>query len=355
LYKVAIIGAGAIGSAMAAHLSQRGHSVGLWSRSFAAGAGEIPTSRSLTTTGAVEGTFEVDTLTSMTQLGDYQIVVVALPATAYADVLPELARHLAPHHHVVFSGSLSLAPLWLSDMAAQAGAAPVITAWGTTLLGAHFQPDGTLYIPFIRKSFALASLPATQTPASLALCRDLFGIAFEAAPSILDVNLSNINPVAHAGQLIINFSRIDRAEKWKLFDHFTESGVRVAEALDEERIALAAAFGAETRSLRRHYALSYPVSDADVVTMVRQISSNGSRTLGPASLEHRYLVEDMPYGLAFLERLAGHVDVKTPALTAAITLLEIMSGLDIRKGNRFLDAVLPSHACRATIIDRCRG
>lgn len=308
----------------------------------------------LTATGAVEGSFTIRKLRQLSELSEYDIVVVALPATAYADVLPALATHLTSAHHVIFSGSLSLAPLWLYDMARRAGTNPIVAAWGTTLLAGSFQPDGTLHIPFVRKRFDLASLPVSQTTQSLAVCHELFEIAFSAAPSILDVNLSNINPIAHAGQLMINLSRIDKAEKWKLFENFTSSGVQLAEALDVERLTIAAAYGAQTRTLQRHYALSYAVTEANVATMAREISAAGSRTLGPRTLNHRYLVEDMPYGLAFFERLASLAGIDVPIMNSAISLLEVMGRIDIRSGNRILNAVIGANDDVQGIIARCK-
>lgn len=355
MHKVAIIGAGAIGSAMAAYLSRRGHSVGLWSRSLGKAPHVQSGAAQIKTTGVFTETFRIDALEDLSQLADFDVIVVAVPATAYFDVLPQLARHLTSRHHVVFSASLSLAPLWLHEMARKNGAEPVITAWGTTLLAASFQPDGTLHVPFIRKRFDLASLPASQTPLGLALCRDLFGIEFDAARSVLDINLSNINPIAHAGQLLVNFSRIDKSETWKLFENFTESGIRLAEALDMERLVLASAFGSAPRSLRRHYALSYPVTDAAIDTMVNQISQDGSKTLGPRTYQHRYLIEDMPYGLVFLERLARIAGVEVPMTSAVISILEVMTGTPIRRNNRIIDAVLGTTAERDELLERCGG
>ncbi|SDN43391.1 opine dehydrogenase [Ensifer sp. YR511] len=340
---------------MAVYMTRRGHTVGIWSRSFDPTRDTLPGPLKLTATGVVDGSFEVKKLQRLTELEGYPIVIIALPATAYFDVLPDLAMHLTSQQIVIFSGSLSLAPLWLHEMARYAGNDPTITAWGTTLLAGSFQQGGTLHIPFVRKKFDLASLPCFETANSLDLCKKLFGIEFQALSSVLDVSLSNINPIAHAGQMIGNFSRIDKAEKWKLFENFTPSGVQLANALDAERLKIAQAYGAQVRSLQRHYALSYAVDEADVATMVKEIDRTGSRTLGPATLNHRYLVEDMPYGLAFLERLASRASIDVPVLSSVLSILEVMCKLDIRGGNRILDLVIGARDDKQSIIERCQG
>lgn len=340
---------------MAAYLLENGSSVGLWSRNYTHHEVQPDGTLLLTTTGAVEGTFSVPTIPTLAGIADYDIAVIALPATAYADLLPALAGHLGSNMSVIFSGSLSLAPLWLHEMAQARGQSPTIIAWGTTLLAGHFQATGALHIPFVRKTFDVAALPAQATPDSARLCAEVFGIEFGQAGSVLDVCLSNINPIAHAGQMIGNFSRIDRQENWLLFEHFSRSGINVAESLDRERLAIAKTFGATPRSLQQHYALSYRVEDAPIADMVRQIYENGSRTRGPRSLDHRYLIEDMPYGLAFLERLAACADLDCPVTSAVITLLEIMTDCPIRQKNRILDQVFFGEDSIDSITERCLG
>ncbi|KAA0972379.1 hypothetical protein FPY71_04600 [Aureimonas fodinaquatilis] len=355
MLKVAIVGAGAIGSATAAYLMQKGHFVGVWSQSYSQHEAQQNGAVPLTTTGAVEGNFRLHTISQLADLSGYDVVFIALPATAYADVLPDLARHLPSHIKVIFSGALSLAPLWLREMAQSHGQTPTIIAWGTTLLAAHFQKKGVLHIPFIRKKFDVAAIPSCQTEQAARLCADLFDIEIGCARSVLDACLSNINPIAHAGQIIGNFSRIDRQETWLLFEHFTRSGINIAENLDVERLAIASAFGAAPRSLQQHYALSYNVTDAPLPRMVREIFEGGSRTQGPRALDHRYLFEDMPYGLVFLERLAACAGLNCPVMTSAITLLEVMTQRPIRESNRIIDTIFAGDDSVESIISRCAG
>ncbi|WP_375154771.1 NAD/NADP octopine/nopaline dehydrogenase family protein [Ensifer sp. ENS05] len=47
--------------------------------------------------------------------------------------------------------------------------------------------------------------------------------------------------------------------------------------------------------------------------------------------QHRYLIEDMPYGLAFFESLAHRVGVYVPVLISVISLLEVMYEVEIAR------------------------
>jgi opine dehydrogenase len=347
--RVAVLGAGPIGCATAAYLTLRGDDVAIWSRRARGTAGPV----TFVVTGAIEGMFAVRHFGTLAPLADFDVVILALPATAYLDVLPSLAENLHDHHAVLFGGALSLAPLWLHEMAGKCGRKPMIVAWGTTLMAASFLSAGELFVPFVRKRFDVAALPAVRTPEATALCRTLCGIDFEAARTVLDTSLSNMNPIAHAGQLIANFSRVDRQEDWRLFENFTQSAVNLAEALDAERQMIAAAYGARTRTLRQHMAASYDVADDTVAAMSRQIADGGSRSLGAKSRNHRHLAEDMPYGLAFYERLANCARLDVPAIGAALTVLELMCGANLRGANEILDRVVDRDAGVAEIIARC--
>ena len=57
---------------------------------------------------------------------------------------------------------------------------------------------------------------------------------------------------------------------------------------------------------------------------------------GPITLRHRYVEEDMPFGLAFLEAMGAAAGVPTPAVSGALTLLGAASGQDLRAANWLL-------------------
>ena len=250
---VAIVGAGAIARAYAALLARAGHAAALWSPSGAgtrdlriasAHVAAWPDARAVTLTysGAVEGTATVATLGGPADLAAAAAVIVALPAPAYANVLPTIAPHLRSGQTVFVTGALSLAPLWLAELAAAHGTRPVVAASGTTVATARTR-DGGVTVMTIRTRLGAAALPISETRHALALCTALFGDRFDAADSLLAVTLTNINPVAHAAMALANFTRIERGEAWPQYHYLTPAVARLIETMDAERRAIAAAFG----------------------------------------------------------------------------------------------------------------
>lgn len=332
--RVAIVGAGPIGCAAAAFLVRAGHEPAMWSPTGSRlhrNAGRA----SVACTGALQGEVAFELLASPNRLADFPVVLVCLPADAYACVLGPLNAGWRSGQHVVVSGALSLAPLWI----AAAATGVRVTGWATTLTTAHFQADGLLHVNPLRGRIDMATVGAAGPAPAQQICEELFGERFVAADCLLAPALANINPIAHAAEVIPNLTRMESGEAWSLFGNFTPVVGRLAEGLDQERCAVAQAFGLALPSLRQHYARSYHVPLGPLHTMAAQIVRRGMSPNGPAVLEHRYVLEDAPFGLAFLEALGGVAQVHTPVLTACLSLLCAAYARDFRADNFLLDAL----------------
>ncbi|MEP7330443.1 MAG: NAD(P)-binding domain-containing protein, partial [Betaproteobacteria bacterium] len=198
--RVAIVGAGAIARACAALLARAGHAVALWSPSGTGtrdlqdapkAAAAWPTARAamLAYGGVVEGTAVVAVLDQVADIASADVVIVALPAPAYASVLPRIAPYLRSTQMVFVSGALSLAPLWLAELAAAQGQRPLMSASGTTVATGRTR-DGGVVIMTIRTRLGVAALPVSATAQAIARLSLLFGDRFDAAANVLAVTLT---------------------------------------------------------------------------------------------------------------------------------------------------------------------
>jgi opine dehydrogenase len=357
--KVAIVGGGPIGRATAAFLAHHAHQAGIWSptgRSTASLA-RVPgdTGRVwLSYEGALSGREAVTRIGDAKTLADYPIVVIAVPGHAYPSVLPVVVQSLRGDQLVIVSGALSLAPLWIRDRMAERNQAPVVAAWGTTLATARASQSADVKINTIRARFDVAAVPAAAGDSVLATCSNLFGDRFSLADNLLGVALSNVNPIAHAAETLPNLTRIDRAEDWPLFHYLTPAAARICSALDRERLEIARAFGLTVRSIEEHYELSYHVPRGEIAQIAEAIHAKYQGPLGPKTLEHRYVLEDVPYGLVFYETLARCAGVDAENISASIALLSSACGRDFRRDNSLLADLALEGARPAEILERCR-
>jgi opine dehydrogenase len=365
MMKVAIVGAGAVARAYAALLARAAHAAALWSPS-GAGTRDLratserlaawPHARAVTLTysGVVEGTATVAALASPADLGAADVVMVALPATAYADVLPVVAPHLRSGQIVLMTGALSLAPLWLAELAATHGSAPVVAASGTTVATARKRDDGVA-IMTIRTRLGVAARPASDTQRVLKSVTVLFGDRFDAADSVLAVTLTNINPVAHAALALVNFTRIERGEAWPQYHYLTPAVARLIETMDAERRAIAAAFGVHVTTIEEHFQRSFDVPQATLAEIAAELHRRRGGPPGPTSPDTRFVLEDVPYGLVFNAALARVAGVAVPVTEAVVTALSTLYGLDFRSANPLIDALDLRASTRQSLVARCAG
>jgi opine dehydrogenase len=358
--RVAVVGAGPIGRATAAYLVHHGHEAGIWSPSgrslerIAADPAQ-PDRLLLTHEGALEGRASIARIASAAALRDYEVVLIALPGHAYPAVLPAVVETLSSGQLVIVSGALSLVPLWIRSRLKARGVQPAaVVGWGTTLATARRSPRADVYVNTLRTRFDMAALPSAASESALATCRALFDDRFNLADDVLAVALANVNPVAHAAEVIPNLTRIDRQEDWLLFQNLTPSGARILAALDAERLLIAKAFGKRVRGIEEHYRLSYHVEGADIAAIAEAIHRKYPDPPGPKTLEHRYVIEDVPYGLVFLEALARCAGIESPNVSGSIALLSSARGRDFRAGNRLLAELRIADSSPAELLSRCR-
>lgn len=362
--RVAIVGAGAIARAYAVLLARDGHAAALWSPRggglrdvAAAGATASPWSSAqgarLTASGLVTGDHSISVLAAPDAIADAGVVIVALPANAYAATLPRLARHLRTGQIVFVSGALSLAPLWLAELAAKHGARPTLAASGTTVATARAR-EGGVAVNTVRTRVGVAALPVTAAPAVLETLATLFGDRFDNAGDVLAVTLANINPVAHAAMALCNLTRMEYGEAWPQYHYLTPAVARLVGAMDAERRAVAAAFGHVVAPIEVHFQRSFDVPQRTLAEIAAELHRRRGGPPGPTALDSRFVLEDVPFGLACNEALAGIVGVPVPATAATITLLSTLYARDFRDENPLLEALSLRAATPATLLARCQ-
>ena len=362
---VAIVGAGAIARAYAALLARGGHAVALWSPT-GAGTRDLPSSATsigpwpsapavaLAYTGVITGSAVVAALVDPLGIATAEFVIVALPAPAYSNVLPVVARHVRSSQTLIVSSALSLAPLWLAELAAARGARPLVAAFGTTVATARARDDGVA-IMTIRTRLGVAALPAASGPQALVICRSLFGDRFDLADSVLAVTLTNINPVAHAAMALANLTRIERGEAWPQYHYLTPAVARLIEAIDAERRAVAAAYGQSVTTIEAHFQRSFDIGEATLAEIAAELHRRRGGPPGPTSLDTRFVREDVPYGLVFNAALARIAGIDVPITESIVTLLSTLYARDFRRENPLIEALRLTGESNTGLLARCAG
>ncbi|MDH2329199.1 NAD/NADP octopine/nopaline dehydrogenase family protein [Cereibacter sp. SYSU M97828] len=321
--KVAILGAGAAAFALAVLLKRDGHDPVIWSPSGEGSAGIATTP--IRASGVIEGEFAVTVASKCADaIKGASAVIVALPAMGHRRVMDAAAPHLGVEQVVIISAHISFGALYLDELLTARGLKVPIVAWNTTLLRSRKPDSVSCRIATLRKRVDIAVLPTRLADRGLAACTALFGDRFNLRSDLLAVSLSNVNAQGHMALCLANFTRMELGEVWDQSSCSTPAIARLVEAIDAERVALAAAFGVEVRSAKEHKLQTHGAGATAAAKIV---------TYGPASVDSRYTLEDVPYGLIptiMLGRLTG---TPTHLHQAGVDIFSALYGRDFSLAN----------------------
>jgi opine dehydrogenase len=306
--RVSILGAGAIAYGTAAFLANAGHDPMLWSPSGKRTA-QLASGQPLVAGGAITGSILPRIASSCEEaVAGADVVMLTLPGNGHKAVLDIVGAHLRDGQPLIISAHLSFGALYLSKLLAARGICSPIIAWGTTLTTGRQLSLVEVKVGTIRKQIDIATVPSADLDEGLRLCIALFGERFVARDGLLAIALSNLNPEIHLAIALMNLTRLEHGEEWSQAGNITPAVGRFIEALDSERLAIADSFGVKVRTVREHFALTYGVASADVASINQDRYRKGLGVSGPKSLDTRYVLEDVPFGLVptvFLGQLVG--------------------------------------------------
>src|SRR6201996_8754030 len=205
-----------------------------------------------------------------------------------------------------------------------------------------WRPQPTLVRPIVRKKFLqIAAYPGNRTGAVFDRLAPLFPHAV-AAPTIISTSFTNANAMLHVANCVANAGKIDRGENYKFYaEGVTPSVARLYSAINAERVAVAAALGAEVPGLEDWFERTYGVRGASLSETCQLLTTNSDgpyqATGTPRSWDHKYIAEDVPVGLMPMRALGLAAGVPTPHIDAVITLAQSMAGSDFAAAERTLD------------------
>jgi opine dehydrogenase len=196
--------------------------------------------------------------------------------------------------------------------------------------------------PIVAKRWLqIAAFPGNRIPAVHARLSPLFPQA-AAAPNALYTGLTNANAMLHVANCVANAARIESGDGYRFYaEGVTPAVARLYQAINGERVAVAAALGASVPSLEDWFDRVYGVREASLVETCRRLTYNSDgpyqATGTPSSLDHKFITEDVPTGLVPMSALGAAVGVPTPAIDALVTIVRNMTGKDFTAEGRTLE------------------
>ncbi len=329
---VTVLGGGAGGRSAAVELLAAGHTVRLWNRR-AATIAQLLETRILPYRGVLgEGTVELSAAT--VDLADAvhgaDALIVCLPSLTHGQLFDDLA-HLSPLPPIVLNPGHTGGALHAREVWRRADSEiPPLVELSTLTYVARVGEDGVVNTTGRAGTVRAAPLPGGER--ALEFAQVLFpGVA--AVDNVLASSLSNVNMVLHPPGAVLGLSWAEATGgDFRFYVDGMTSGVgRVLARLDEERLAVGAAYNVTLQPLLEEMSAIGTVGQAHGPDVVEAISrGEANRAIrGPDSTEHRYYREDFPFGLmpfVALARIAG-IDVPVAEALLRIAAAAIGPGL----------------------------
>lgn len=307
--RISILGAGAIAYSTAALLAKAGHETVLWSPSGKRTV-DLAADHPLVATGAITGSYRPRIASSCGEaIAEADVVVFALSGNGHKLAFDAAAPHIRDGQPLIISSHLSFGALYLNKCLAARGVRAPIIALATTVSTGRQLSSTTVHVGTIRQKVDMATLPASAIDEGQVLCARLFGDRFVKRDGLLAIALSNVNSQNHLGIALLNLTRMEHGEEWSQSGSITPTVGRVIEALDSERLAIARAFDLQVGTVHEHISRSYNLPLGSVTEMNQERHRQGLGVSGPKTVDSRYVLEDVPFGLlptVLLGQLTGN-------------------------------------------------
>jgi len=335
---VAVLGGGNGALATAADAALGGHRVRVWRRQTA-GLDPLRAGIALTSEGR-QGTAKPECLT--TDIGEAvagaDLVVVPVPAPAHEDVATRLAPHLTERHVVLLTPGTLGSYVMARVVAKAGGRLPwAFAETGTLPYLARKTGPAAVAAPVRAAHLPVGVFPGSRTDPVLARIAGLFP-ATRGRLDALDAALSNVGPVLHPPLVLLNAAAIDRGRFDIHAAGTTASPRRLIEAVDAERVAArrGLGYGPPHYEMATYYEAARASQGLYGAGAQAKLVASGlwSEEL---TFEHRYVAEDVVYGLSLLESAARTAGTESPAISGLLAIFGALLGRRLTGHGRDLD------------------
>jgi opine dehydrogenase len=344
---VAIIGAGLGGIALVANLGLAGYRLRLHDRDEGRIAA-IQTRGGLDVEGLVQGFARVDLVTPKLApaVEGADVIIVVTGSHFHAQVARDLAPLLRDGQTILLIQGGTGGSLVVRRELRRAGCrATVDVAEMDNFPYSLAWPEPTrVTMTIVKRFLQVAALPAPRVEAVLAKLRAAFPQVV-AVPSLLTTGLTNMNATLHVANMVGNIGRLEAGgNRYRFYaEGYTPSLIALLEALDAERLAVARALGARVPGIHAWLLETYGLGGDSLRETFHRLTHEPSGpyqwTPTPPSLQHKYVIEDVPCGLVPMSSLGRAAGVATPVMDGLVALTSAMLGRDFRAEGRNLDAL----------------
>lgn len=359
--EIAIIGAGNGGCAGAADLTLRGFDVRLYGRSPSTVAPIIE--QGVIDITGVLGERAVPIAKVTSDAGEAvrgaDLVIMMGPTHAHRAMAETIAPHLAEDQILLAAPghTVLLIPNALRASGCKIGA---FCETATLPYIARKRGPTAVHITQAARFLVFAAFPGGRTDELADAIKPVYP-SVHPGINLLQTVFPYTNAIHHPPAILCNAGRVEATggDYYHYYDGISPAVGRMIDALDLERRAIAASLEVEVLPfVEQFYRAGYTTKaarDSGLAYEVFHQSEPDRWIRAPSSLDHRFLNEDVPYGLVLLSELGRLAGVETPLIDHMIHLACVATGQDFRAIGLTLERVGLGGLTRASateLLDR---
>lgn len=343
--RIAVLSAGNAGQAFAGGMTLSGHDVHL-----AAVPEHAQQIKLIQTFGGVlvEGTtaagkpggfaqvFRVDTDVAVA-VAWAEVVFVVSPAFGQDVYFDIIAKH-SPDDQLIVIQPGKFGAFRLAQVLREHDRKPrdlLITETDTFLYAAKIHGLAHIWLRGVKKQLPIAAYPASRTMEAIERLAPIH-TQYVPAANILETSLSDAAYALHPVTTLLDLSRLESVGPYRTTAYSITPGVgRMVEAVDTERCLLATTLGLKANPLLGQLSDVYGLTGDSVYEAISKTTVHVDQ-MTPRGADHRYVTEEIPFGLVPMSEIAQLLGVPTPNMDAIIALASTVNEVDYRTTGRTL-------------------
>ncbi|NLK01678.1 MAG: NAD(P)-binding domain-containing protein [Clostridiaceae bacterium] len=344
--KITVIGAGNSGTAMAAHLALNGHEVTLWNRNIE-NISILQKTGIIQAIGKISGRAKLSAVTDQLAEALHQpdLILIATPATAHRELAIMIGRTLRKECPIILSPGRTCGAIefnhyfHLQDNPLN----PTIAETQTVIHTCRKQSQDKVKVLALKDSVYVAGIGGMSNREIVNYLPACIRPYFLPAASMIQTSIGNIGMILHCAPVLLNSGWIENPDfTFKYYrDSITPHIAAYIEEIDHERLQVAEALGFVIDSAKEWFHRTYHtqyIKGENLYEVIRRTDVYDDID-APNTLNHRYILEDVSYGLVPLETLAQLLDIGTEYTSLIIDLASKLLRLDLRATGRHLKEI----------------
>jgi len=340
--RIAVLGGGHAGRALAGYLSLKGNEVSLYNRTIE-NVAAIQNSGGIKVQGVIDGFAPIESVSdNMADIvPDREILLVTVPAQAHKFYAKEISPWIESDQTLLIMPGATGGAIEFSRILETNGNTTDFLlgeAQTFSFVSRIIDPE-TVLISKIKNKVRVSALPAISNQKFLNSL-DRLPLGFALAKNVLETSLGNVNALLHPAPMILNSGLIESQCGGFLHYHdlISESVGNLIERMDKERMKIEKMLSIESASLLEWLTEVYDAEGETLCECIQSIDTYDNVTCA-TDLKHRYIHEDVPTGLVPISDFGNLVGVETPAIDSVITMATQICQQDFRSIGRSIESL----------------